>query len=94
MSKMLTRRVLVAALLVVMAMSGSLTRVAARPLRAEEFYTDEPSSGGSASVAPPPHASQWRGYMLPPLEVKTGAGPSCEGHGSTFSPNNKHCPPT
>jgi hypothetical protein len=78
MSKMVAGKILVAVLLVLMAMSGPVTRAAARPLRGEEVYAEEPSSGGSASIVMPSPMPEWRGHMLLPLEMKTGAGPSCD----------------
>nr|XP_040249669.1 vegetative cell wall protein gp1-like [Aegilops tauschii subsp. strangulata] len=65
MSKMLGK-VLVAMVLVLMAMSSSWTRAAARPL----LYAEEPSPAGSVRIALPSRPSQWRGRVLLSLEEK------------------------
>ncbi|KAF0932567.1 hypothetical protein E2562_010447 [Oryza meyeriana var. granulata] len=58
------RKVAVAMLVVVMAMSGSWTPGTARP------YAEQHSAGGYVNIALPP-ATQWRGgHRLPPLEQK------------------------
>ncbi|KAF7091091.1 hypothetical protein CFC21_093744 [Triticum aestivum] len=73
--------------LVLMAMSSSWTRAAARPL----LYAEEPSPAGSVRIALPSRPSQWRGRVLLSLEEKkTEPGKSC-GPGSTSDPNNG-CP--
>ncbi|KAF7080462.1 hypothetical protein CFC21_084538 [Triticum aestivum] len=73
--------------LVLMAMSSSWTRAAARPL----LYAEEPSPGCSVRILLPSRPSQWRGRVLLSLEEKkTGPGKSC-GPRSTNNPNN-HCP--
>ncbi|KAM3243827.1 hypothetical protein ACQJBY_055639 [Aegilops geniculata] len=71
--------------LVLMAMTGSWTRAAARPLS----YAEEPSPGGSVRIVLPSRPSQWRGRVLLSLEEKkTEPGKSC-GPGST---DNNNCP--
>ena len=85
----MSKKVLVAMVLVLMAMSGSWTRAAARPLPGDGLHAEEPASAGPVRGVLPGPASQWRGHMLLPLEKKTGAGLSC----GTNDKNNAHCPP-
>ncbi|KAI4981843.1 hypothetical protein ZWY2020_022335 [Hordeum vulgare] len=89
----MSKKVLVVMVLALMAMAGSWTRAAARPLPGDGSHAEEPASTGPVRTVLPGPTSQWRGHMLLSFEKKTMAGASC-GPGSTHDKNNAPCPPS